>query len=171
MMTDEERNQRNLNPHQAARVAMIMYGPEYAEQGGGSMDFWDKLDLQRQTICRLIVDAVKDPKTPPQWKCGDLAMACWPDDEPKLFIIGRPTYAEEWPDEEKTISGYTGRIAGTDTITGCRVQWLHPWNAARFEELRHRYMAKELQRQSDYHLTEASKINGADVKDRGDADE
>lgn len=34
---------RNLNPHREARLAMLVFGQEYAAQSGGSMDFYDSL--------------------------------------------------------------------------------------------------------------------------------
>ena len=44
-------HRRNLNPTPAARVAMIIWGKEYSEQRGGSMDVWDQLSLDRQRRC------------------------------------------------------------------------------------------------------------------------
>lgn len=35
--------QRNLNPTRAARLAMLVWGNEYAVSGAGSMDFYDSL--------------------------------------------------------------------------------------------------------------------------------
>lgn len=60
-LTKQERYQvfRNQNPHKAAVVAMSMWGAEYARQGGGSMDFWDKLDESRKRICREVVERVE----------------------------------------------------------------------------------------------------------------
>lgn len=46
---------RNLNPTPAARVAMIIWGAEYAAQRGGSMDFWDRLDADRKRRCETVV--------------------------------------------------------------------------------------------------------------------
>lgn len=46
---------RNLNPHPAARVAMIIWGKEYSEMGGGSMDFWDRLSDDRKRRCLRVV--------------------------------------------------------------------------------------------------------------------
>jgi len=48
-------NQRNLNPHKPARVAMILWNERYAAQRGGSMDFWDELTASEQEICREIL--------------------------------------------------------------------------------------------------------------------
>jgi hypothetical protein len=50
-VTEKERAQRNQNPHKPAVIAMWMWGREYSQQGGGSMDFWDKLDESRKRIC------------------------------------------------------------------------------------------------------------------------
>jgi len=49
---------RNLNPTPAARVAMIIWGREYAAQKGGSMEFWDRLDEDRKRRCLLVVHEV-----------------------------------------------------------------------------------------------------------------
>lgn len=46
---------RNLNPTPAAKVAMIIWGKEYAEFGGGSMDFWDGLSRDQKNRCNLVV--------------------------------------------------------------------------------------------------------------------
>lgn len=46
---------RNLNPTPEARVAMIIWGKEYSEQRGGSMDFWDSLTAQQRRRCELVV--------------------------------------------------------------------------------------------------------------------
>ena len=55
-MTPDEiaRARRNLEPHAEARLAMAMWGDEYAAQRGGSMDFWDRLSPARQAICRNV---------------------------------------------------------------------------------------------------------------------
>lgn len=50
---------RNLHPTPAAKVAMIIWGKEYSEQGGGSMDFWDKISEERKHRCKLVVEALK----------------------------------------------------------------------------------------------------------------
>lgn len=46
---------RNLNPTKEAVVARIIWGKEYSEQSGGTMDFWDKLDADRKHRCELVV--------------------------------------------------------------------------------------------------------------------
>jgi hypothetical protein len=53
------RDKRNLRPHAEARLAMSMWGHEYAhEQRGGSMDFWDSIGEQRQKLCIEIIDDI-----------------------------------------------------------------------------------------------------------------
>ena len=42
----------NIHPHREARLAIIVWGKEYSEQRGGSMDFWDCLDESRKRLCR-----------------------------------------------------------------------------------------------------------------------
>ena len=50
---------RNLRPHAEARLAMALFGREYAySQTGGSMDFWDNLPPSRQRLCVGLVDAI-----------------------------------------------------------------------------------------------------------------
>ena len=49
---------RNLNPSPQAVVAMIIWGKEYSEQGGGSMDFWDQLDKHRKNRCKSVVKEI-----------------------------------------------------------------------------------------------------------------
>ena len=50
---------RNLNPHAEARLAMVIWQHEYAyEQTGGSMDFWDSRTDRQKALCVSIVDAV-----------------------------------------------------------------------------------------------------------------
>lgn len=51
--------QRNLNPTAPAIVAMIVWGKEYSQQMGGSMDFWDGLDDDRKRRCELVVKELK----------------------------------------------------------------------------------------------------------------
>lgn len=53
-LTEYERTRarRNLNPHREARLAMIVWGREYAAQRGGSMDFYDGLDDSRKRLLR-----------------------------------------------------------------------------------------------------------------------
>lgn len=49
---------RNLNPTKEAIVAMIIWGKEYSEQHGGSMDFWDRLSEDRKNRCRSVVKQI-----------------------------------------------------------------------------------------------------------------
>jgi hypothetical protein len=60
---DLTRAQRNLHPHKAARVAMILYNKRYAyKQRGGSMDFWDSLtEGERQTCRDLVIEILNAP--------------------------------------------------------------------------------------------------------------
>lgn len=55
----KDRDRRNLNPHKAARVAMAIYGQQYAKQGGGSMDFWDSLTEGEKRTCREILKQIE----------------------------------------------------------------------------------------------------------------
>ena len=57
---------RNLNPTPEARVAMIIWGKEYCEQGGGSMDFWDNLSRERKVRCTAVVRTLNQEKTDAQ---------------------------------------------------------------------------------------------------------
>lgn len=58
-MNEREQARRNLNPHKAARAAMWLWGERYAAQGGGSMDFWDKLSERDKHFCRAMVKAIE----------------------------------------------------------------------------------------------------------------
>lgn len=51
--------QRNLNPTHEARIAMIVWGDEYAAQSGGSMDFWDNLSDDRKLRVKMVVNLFK----------------------------------------------------------------------------------------------------------------
>lgn len=54
-----DRAQRNLNPHAEARLAMALWGHEYAhKQRGGSMDFWDSRTASQKRLCVDIVDGI-----------------------------------------------------------------------------------------------------------------
>ena len=46
---------RNLNPHKPAVMAMCLFNRHYAAQSGGSMDFWDSLSTGEQKACRGLV--------------------------------------------------------------------------------------------------------------------
>lgn len=54
-----ESQQRNLNPIPEARVAMIIWGKEYSQQGGGSMDFWDRLSEEKKLRCSVVVEELQ----------------------------------------------------------------------------------------------------------------
>ena len=56
---ERERARRNLNPHKSAVAAMWLYGHQYSQQGGGSMDFWKSLPPSQQDVCRMLVVAVE----------------------------------------------------------------------------------------------------------------
>ena len=56
----DSRTQRNLNPHAEARVAMCLWGDEYARLGCGSMNFWDGLSAGRKRQCILEVDHIME---------------------------------------------------------------------------------------------------------------
>lgn len=49
---------RNLNPTREAIFAMYHWHKEYAEQLGGSMDFWDSLSDQDKNYCSRVVEAI-----------------------------------------------------------------------------------------------------------------
>lgn len=51
---------RNLNPTPEAIIAMCIWGAEYGAQNGGSMDFYDKLNLARKRQCEDIVRKIKE---------------------------------------------------------------------------------------------------------------
>lgn len=52
--------QRNLDPSAEAIAAMyLLYGNEYASQGGGSMDFWYGLHPSKKRICTELVNKIK----------------------------------------------------------------------------------------------------------------
>ena len=55
---------RNLNPTPEAKVAMIIWGAEYMNFKGGSMDFWDSLSDDRKLRCALVVTTLSDLEKP-----------------------------------------------------------------------------------------------------------
>lgn len=55
---------RNLNPTAPAVVAMAIWGQRYAAQGGGSMEFWDKLSPGEQRTCIEIAERVREAPMP-----------------------------------------------------------------------------------------------------------
>lgn len=58
--------QRNLNPHKPARVAMLLFNDRYAAQSGGSMDFWGTLSNREKCICRSSADLIMAAPTEPK---------------------------------------------------------------------------------------------------------
>jgi len=50
---------------------MIIWGKEYSEQGGGSMDFWDSLDESRKMRCEFVVTALVALFRPDMFDTGD----------------------------------------------------------------------------------------------------
>lgn len=53
---------RNLNGHAAARVAMVIYASRYADQLGGMMDFWDKLTKGEKRTCAEIAKLIREAR-------------------------------------------------------------------------------------------------------------
>lgn len=51
---------RDLNPHKAARMAMWLWGANYAASGLGSMGYWDSLSEQARETCRRAVSEIED---------------------------------------------------------------------------------------------------------------
>lgn len=49
---------RNLDPHRPAKCAMWLYGERYSKQGGGSMDFWDRLSESDKKTCRRMANDI-----------------------------------------------------------------------------------------------------------------
>ena len=58
-MDEQERTQRNLNPHREARLAMIVWGLDYSNQRGGSMDFYDALSDSKKRYLREWCDELE----------------------------------------------------------------------------------------------------------------
>lgn len=57
-LTEKARAARNLRPHKPAVIAMAMWGHEYSQQRGGSMDFWETLSESRKRICRDVLERI-----------------------------------------------------------------------------------------------------------------
>ena len=55
---------RNLNPHKPAVMAMCLFNRHYAAQSGGSMDFWAGLTTGEQQTCRDLVKRLDE--APPE---------------------------------------------------------------------------------------------------------
>jgi len=51
---------RNLHPIPEAVIAMSIWGKEYSEQRGGSMDFYDALSNGRKHVCADVLDKIKE---------------------------------------------------------------------------------------------------------------
>lgn len=49
---------RNLDPHRPAKCAMWLYAKRYSNQGGGSMDFWDRLSESEKNTCRRMANDI-----------------------------------------------------------------------------------------------------------------
>ena len=49
---------RNLNPTPEAVFAMYHWSKDYAKQGGGSMDFYDSLNVEEKRFCKSAVKAI-----------------------------------------------------------------------------------------------------------------
>ena len=68
MKTDTERTRtlRNLKPHREARLAMLVWHEEYVAQGGGSMDFWDRLRAgQKRDVSLWLDELERTPRAEP----------------------------------------------------------------------------------------------------------
>lgn len=61
VLSEAQRIRRNLHPHAEARLAMALWGHEYAfEQKGGCMDFWDSRTPSQKRLCASIVSGILD---------------------------------------------------------------------------------------------------------------
>jgi hypothetical protein len=58
-MVNRNELKRNLNPHKEAKMAMWLWSEEYANQHGGSMTFYDRLDDYRKRLCKQAVDEIE----------------------------------------------------------------------------------------------------------------
>ena len=52
---DRAMAQRDLDPHKPARMAMWLWGANYAASGLGSMGYWDSLSEGAKETCRRAV--------------------------------------------------------------------------------------------------------------------
>lgn len=64
------RPDNNSNPHAEARMAMNIWGREYAAQNGGCMDFWDTLSEGRKLQCYREVDLILHTRRAPAMAPG-----------------------------------------------------------------------------------------------------
>jgi hypothetical protein len=56
------REQRNINPHREARLAMLVWHNEYAAQRGGSMDFYDSLTDSQKSLLKKWCDELEQER-------------------------------------------------------------------------------------------------------------
>jgi hypothetical protein len=64
VLTDRQRDQRNMSPHAEAIAAMSLWSEDYAfKQRGGSMDFWDSPPDFKKNLCRGLVKRIQAAKT------------------------------------------------------------------------------------------------------------
>lgn len=69
MTYTKEQARRDLNPHKAARMAMWLWGANYAASGLGSIGYWDQLSERDKFTCRqAVADILKAPDEPAQRK-------------------------------------------------------------------------------------------------------
>lgn len=55
----KKRDRENLNPTPEAVIAMEIFCDGYANQRGGSMDFWDSLYDSQKDRCRLALAKIR----------------------------------------------------------------------------------------------------------------
>lgn len=59
---DKAMAQRDLKPHKSAKMAMWLWGANYAASGNGSMGYWDSLsDSAKETARRAVADITAAP--------------------------------------------------------------------------------------------------------------
>ena len=56
---DKVMAKRDLNPHKPARMAMWLWGADYAASGKGSMGYWDTLSDSAKEMCRRAVAEIE----------------------------------------------------------------------------------------------------------------
>lgn len=95
---------QNLNPHREARLAMIVWGNEYALQGGGVMDFWETLSEPRKKVCREWCDLME---VTPRKDQGDLLkLEVTPFDALSMLSIVQD-YQKQFPMMDGLVEAYT----------------------------------------------------------------
>ena len=62
---DAEMAKRDLSPHKPARMAMWLWGANYASSGLGSMGYWDSLTDQARETCRRAVAEIEGAPSEP----------------------------------------------------------------------------------------------------------